>query len=52
LDDPALGSPVSGQLPLHQRPRRALMVETIAVGLVALAVTVYLFIALLFPERF
>jgi len=28
------------------------MLETILVGLVALGVTVYLFIALLFPERF
>jgi len=28
------------------------MLENILVGLVALAITVYLFIALLFPERF
>jgi len=28
------------------------MLETVLVGLVALGITIYLFIALLFPERF
>jgi len=28
------------------------MLETVMVGLVALGITIYLFIALLFPERF
>jgi len=28
------------------------VLETIVVGLVALGVTIYLFVALLFPERF
>jgi K+-transporting ATPase KdpF subunit len=52
LDDFALGGPLGRQLPVHRRVGEALMLETILVGLVALGVTVYLFIALLFPERF
>jgi hypothetical protein len=43
----------SGQLPLRQRPgEAALMTAYIITGIVALVVTLYLFAALLFPERF
>jgi K+-transporting ATPase KdpF subunit len=38
---------------VHQRPREvALMLPYIITGIVALIVTLYLFAALLFPERF
>jgi K+-transporting ATPase KdpF subunit len=52
LDDPDPGGVDGGQLRLHQRSAEALMLETIVVGVVALGVTLYLFVALLFPERF
>jgi K+-transporting ATPase KdpF subunit len=52
LDDPDPGWACRRQLPLHQRPGETLMLETVVVGLVALGVAIYLFIALLFPERF
>jgi K+-transporting ATPase KdpF subunit len=52
--DGGLGSATDGREPsLREEPREAaLMTAYIITGVVALLVTLYLFAALLFPERF
>jgi F subunit of K+-transporting ATPase (Potass_KdpF) len=52
--DVGLGPAVDGREPsLCEEPREAaLMTAYIVTGIVALVVTLYLFAALLFPERF
>jgi K+-transporting ATPase KdpF subunit len=53
LDGRSLGAPHHRQFRLRLRSEEvALMAGYIVSGVVALAVTLYLFIALLFPERF